>query len=76
MVLDLELMGIIPDDVAVYRSLLTHEDWMQNRGDAALAVERIAKRMAGETVALPAYAPSGNKNFFDRFKRKKGDTLL
>jgi len=76
MVLDLELMGIIPDDVSVYRSVLTHEDWMQNRGDAALAVERIAKRMAGETVSLPAYAPSGNKSFFDRFKRKRGDTLL
>ena len=52
-VLDLPLLGEIPDDVTVYRDLLAHVQLMDTRCAAQAALERIAQRIAGQTVPLP-----------------------
>lgn len=76
MTLDMPLFGIIPYDEAVYRSLLNHEDWTEKRGEAAAAIARMSQRMIGEAASMPIYAPNNKRSFFDRFKRRKGETLL
>ena len=52
---ELDLVGEIPEDAAVYRALINHKWLMDVRCEAAEAVGRIARRVAGESVALPGY---------------------
>lgn len=51
--LDLELLGEIHDDSAVYRALMTHRTAMDVECEAEKDIMRIARRMNGETVELP-----------------------
>ena len=51
--LDLPLLGEIPEDPAVYRSVLRHTLFMQYDCSARRAVLRIAGRLQGEIVPLP-----------------------
>ena len=51
--LDLELLGEIHDDSAVYRALMTHRTAMDVECEAEKDITRIARRMNGETVDLP-----------------------
>ena len=68
--MQLELLGEIPEDVHVYRALLTGRRFMDMSCEAANAVTRIASRLRGNTVALPAYG-SGRLSFMERRRLKK-----
>lgn len=68
--LELELLGEVPEDASVYRALLTHIPLMQLDCPAREAVVRIAKRMDGQTVHLPAIG-SEPESWFRRLFRKK-----
>ena len=54
-ILDLPLLGEIPDDDSVYRSQLRHALCLQYDCEARNAFLRIASRLQGNTVPLPAY---------------------
>ena len=51
--LDLELLGEIPEDPVVYRSILRHSLFLNYDCEARLAVMRIAQRLEGGDVPLP-----------------------
>ena len=51
--LDLPLLGEIPEDPMVYRSILRHSLFIQYDCDARRAVLRIAGRMLGEVIPFP-----------------------
>lgn len=63
--LDLELLGEMPDEPMVYRALLKHLSLMDVDCEGRSAVERIARRILGEDVPLPAYGTS-RPGFFRR----------
>jgi septum site-determining protein MinD len=52
-VLDVPLLGYIPEDPAVLRALNRHESFMLQDCPAAQAVDRICRRFLGEYVPLP-----------------------
>lgn len=52
-VLDLQLLGEVPEDPTVYRALLGHKSLMNVDCPASNAIERIALRMDGQPVELP-----------------------
>ncbi len=52
-VLDVPLLGYVPEDAAVLSALNKHESFMYGDGPAAQAVERISRRFLGEYVPLP-----------------------
>lgn len=54
-VLDLPLLGEIPEDDMVYRSQLRRALCLQYDCEARNAILRIASRIAGKTVPFPAY---------------------
>ena len=62
-VLDLQLLGAIPEDPAVYRSLLKHALFVHFDCEARDAVLRIASRIHGRSVPIAGY---GEKNSFFR----------
>ena len=68
--LDLPLLGEVPDDPNVYRSLLGHIPLVNVDCEARNAIWRIAQRMTGENVPLPAYG-SEKPTWFQRLFRKK-----
>lgn len=53
--LDLSVLGEVPEDPAVYRALLRHTSVMGLDCEAQRAITRIAARMTGENLPLPAY---------------------
>ena len=53
--LDLELLGEIPDDPAVYRAMLRHALFCDFDCEARRAVMRISARLCGEETPFPAY---------------------
>ena len=53
--LDLELLGEIPEDPAVYRSVLRHALFADYDCEARSAMLRIAARVCGEDVPFPSY---------------------
>ena len=54
-VLDLQLIGEIPEDPAFYRSQLRHELMIRQECEARQAVLRVASRLLGNTVDFPSY---------------------
>ena len=66
-VLDMPLLGVIPDSKKIYQALLAHQTAL-NCGDrrVAQAIEIIAGRMLGADVPLPDYGPSPILRFFNR----------
>ncbi len=54
-VLDLELLGEIPEDPAVYRAQLRHKLFVTYDCEARNAVFRIASRLRGQSVLFPCY---------------------
>lgn len=54
-VLDLELLGEIPEDTVVSRSILNHALFVDFDCEARSAVLRIASRISGMDVPLPGY---------------------
>ena len=63
-VLDLQLLGAIPDDPVVYRSLLKHQLFVHYDCEARNAVLRIASRIQGRYIPVSAYGEK--KKFFSR----------
>lgn len=53
--LDLPLLGEIPEDPVVYRSILRHIPLIQYESEARNAILRIASRLTGASVPLPRY---------------------
>ena len=53
--LDVPLLGEIPDDPILYRALLRHRNPLSFDCEGQRAFRRIAQRMRGVTVALPAF---------------------
>ena len=53
--LDLPLLGEVPEDPAVYRSILRHSFLIDFDCPSRGAALRIASRLLGETVPLPEY---------------------
>ena len=53
--LDVELLGEIPEEPMVYRALLKHMSIMDVACEGCEALDRIARRMVGFQLDLPAY---------------------
>lgn len=68
--LHLELLGEVPEDMHVYRALLTNRRFMDMECEAAAAVTRIAARLRGNPVRLPAYG-SHRLGWLERRRMKK-----
>ena len=70
--LDMPLMGVIPESKWVYRALLRHQTALScGDGRVEKAIGRIAARLLGADVPLPACGPSPVLAFFHR----GGETL-
>ena len=68
-VLDLNLLGVIPEDQVVYRSILKHDLLIRFDCKARNAVLRIAGRLQGRNVRIPSFEPD-NAGFFRQFFRR------
>ncbi len=68
--LKLDLLGEIPEDVHVYRALLTNRRFLDLDCEARNAITRIASRMRGNPVDFPRYG-SRRLSFRERRKLKK-----
>ena len=65
--LDMPLMGVIPESKWVYRALLRHQTALScGDGRVEKAIGRIAARLLGADVPLPACGPSPVLAFFHR----------
>lgn len=70
--LDLPLLGAVPQEEQVYRLLLKHQTLMEEKNDAQAAVNRIVRRMMGESVPMINW--ERNPSFMQRlFHRGKGE---
>ena len=69
-VMDLQLLGEIPDDPAVYRTMLRHRLFITYDCEARRAVYRIAARLQDKSVSFPAFG-SGKRPFFRRLHLKE-----
>ena len=70
-VLDLPLLGEVPDDSTVYRVQLRHGRLIDYDCEARNSVIRIARRIKGETVPLPSYGSSVSLRERIMFRRLK-----
>lgn len=52
-VLDVPLLGYVPEDPAILRAMSRHESFTQTKCPAAQAMERITRRFLGEYVPMP-----------------------
>ena len=66
--MDLPLLGELPDDPVVYRSALQHRLFVDMVCEARQAVLRIASRVCGTDVPFPAYG-SQPVSFFRRLRK-------
>lgn len=64
-VLDMPLLGEVPDDPFIYRAVLKHISPMQIDCDGRNALQRIAERMLGRDIPLPGYGTK-KLNWFQR----------
>ena len=68
--LDLPLLGEIPEDAAMLLAQLRHQLVIDYRCEARQALLRIAARMAGASVPLPAYGAQKTRFLRRHFPRK------
>lgn len=73
--LDLQLLGEIPEDRAVCRAALSHRTALQVECQAGDAFRRIARRMNGEEVQLPAIG-TGTLPWFRKLFRRAPAQLI
>ena len=72
-VMDLQLLGVIPEDPLVYRSILKHDLLIRYDCEARNAVLRIASRLQGRNIRIPSFAPDRTqllRRFFRRSARE------
>ena len=64
-ILDMPLMGVIPDSPAVYRALLQHQTAL-HCDDAGVkkSIEILGQRLLGKDVPLPSYEARRMLRFF------------
>ncbi|MBR2664339.1 MAG: septum site-determining protein MinD [Clostridia bacterium] len=74
-VLDLQLLGAIPEDPAVYRSQLKHDLFIHYDCEARNAVLRIASRLQGRNVPVAEYGRKKNSFFRKMFSRPLKEVL-
>ena len=72
-VLDVPLLGFIPNDLQVLRAINRHETFMETDCSAKDAVERICRRFMGEYVPMPELEKK--KRFFS-LRRKEEKAFL
>ncbi len=72
--LDLQLLGVIPQEEQVYRMLLKHMTAIEGKHGAQAAIDRIVKRLLGEMIPFPDFQ-GDTRSLFQRLfqRRKKGD---
>ena len=68
-VLDLQLLGAVPEDPAVYRSQLKHDMFIHFDCEARNAVLRIATRIQGRSMPVTLYGEKSNGFFRRLFSR-------
>jgi len=68
-VMDLPLLGVIPEDPVVYRSILKHNLLICFDCEARNAILRIAARLQGRNVRIPSFAAAGTGLFRHFFRR-------
>lgn len=68
--LDLPLLGELPEDRLIYRCQLKHLLFAEIDGEPRAAIRRIACRIRGEEVSLPAYGEKKKKLFHRILGRK------
>ncbi len=68
-VLDLPLLGEIPEDPQVYRAQLQHKLALQFDCEAGRAIRRIAERMEGKIVPFPVYGTE-KQRWYRRLPRR------
>lgn len=68
--LDLHLLGEVPQEEMIYRALLKHISPMEVDCEGRRALERIALRMMGQEVPLPAYGQAEKRLLARLFHRK------
>ena len=54
--LDLQLLGVVPEDQVIYRAQLKHDLFIHYHCEARDAVMRIASRIQGRSVPVPAFS--------------------
>ena len=74
-VLDLPLLGTVPDDPLVYRSLLNHHLFIHDDCEARNAIFRIAARIRGRNVPVEVYGKAGRSFFRRLFDRKQREVV-
>lgn len=67
--LDVPLLGYVPDDRAVLAAINRHESFMEQPGAAKDAMDRIAQRFLGEFVPMPAFEAK-KRGLFSRWRKK------
>ena len=73
--LDVPLLGYVPEDRAVLASINRHESFMEQPGAAKDAMERIAQRFLGEFVPMPAFEVKKRGLFSFLHKKNKKQPL-
>ena len=68
-VLDLQLLGAIPEDPVIYRSQLKHDLYMHYDCEARNAILRIAGRIRGRSLPVMQYGEKKNGFFRRMFSR-------
>ena len=69
-ILDVPLLGYIPNDMEVMHAMNRHETFMETDCPASRAMKRICRRFTGEYVPMPELEKS--KGFFRRFRKEEG----
>ena len=69
--LDMQLLGILPKSDQVYRQLLRHETAIEGKGDVQAALNRIVRRLIGETVPFPVIEVDTRTALKKLFSREK-----
>ena len=70
-ILDVPLLGFVPDDRAVLAAINRHESFMERDCPAREAMNRIAQRFLGEFVAMPSFELKKRSLFSRLFRKEK-----
>ena len=68
-ILDVPLLGYIPNDIEVIHAMNRHETFMETDCPASRAMRRICRRFMGEYVPMPELEKK--RSFFDRFRKEE-----
>ena len=75
-VMDLRLLGEVPEDDVVSRAMLRHSMLLSYQCEARSAIMRIAARLEGRTVPFPAYGQKAKTSRLQRFLSRKTKEVI